>query len=79
MLGPGKWTHEDGKSTCSKICSVTNELFILTIDTPKYHRWMHGKEHIQTVLPDMSPENREFLISGTTPEMWKNMFDGSEE
>ncbi|WP_143056576.1 hypothetical protein [Chitinophaga sp. YR573] len=35
-------------------------------------------EFVQRVVPHLSPEIREFLISGITPEEWKDHF-GSEE
>lgn len=32
-----------------------------------------GGEKIQDVMPNVSPEDREFLISGLTPEEWAVM------
>lgn len=36
-------------------------------------------ELIQAVLSHLSPEQREFLISGVTPEEWVAMFGTGEE
>ena len=35
-------------------------------------------ELIQDVMPDLSPDQREFLMTGMTPLEWTNMF-GEEE
>lgn len=42
-------------------------------------RIMQGNEHIQNIVPHLSPEDREFLITGITPEEWKELFDTVEE
>ena len=36
-------------------------------------------ELAQNVWPDLSPDHREFLISGVTPEEWITLFDSVEE
>lgn len=40
-------------------------------------RWRAGGL-IQDVMPDLSDEDREFLISGATPEEWKEAFGEPE-
>jgi hypothetical protein len=37
-----------------------------------------GGELIQNVMPELSPEEREFLISGITPKEWDEYY-GKEE
>ena len=39
--------------------------------------WWSGKL-IQDVMPHLTPDQREFLISGTTPEEWGKMFPPEE-
>jgi hypothetical protein len=42
-------------------------------------RW-HAGEYIQDVMTHVSPEDREFLMTGITPEEWKKVFgDAGEE
>lgn len=44
--------------------------------THKYNS-MFNKENrilIQDALPELNPDQREFLISGTTPEEWEELF-----
>lgn len=36
-------------------------------------RWQSG-ELIQNAMPNLTPGQREFLISGITPDEWKKMF-----
>ena len=36
-------------------------------------RWQAG-ELIQNVMPHLSPDDREFLMTGLTPEDWDEMF-----
>lgn len=40
--------------------------------------WQHGA-HIQDAMPNVSPEDREFLISGSTPEDWETLFPEEED
>jgi hypothetical protein len=35
--------------------------------------WKAG-ELIQNVMPNLSPDDREFLMTGLTPEDWEEMF-----
>ena len=45
-----------------------------TMDLPvtqdQLDRWEAGEGYIQDVFPHLSIDQREFLISGTTPEEW---------
>ena len=53
-----------------------------TLDLPiteaQIELWQGGGEYIQDVFPDLSPDQREFLLTGMTPEDWADTF-GSEE
>jgi len=40
--------------------------------------WQSSRRTVQSVLPELSPDDREFLISGITPEEWEQTF-GQEE
>jgi len=57
----------------SKRCEVSGEFFCITVDAKDYSKWQSGI-HVQDVWPDMSKENREFIINGTTPAEWNEMF-----
>lgn len=79
MLGPGEWDHEEGVSTCSKICSITGERYSVSISTEQYHQWKYGQNFLRDVCPDLDAKDREFLISGNTPAMWEDMFNNLED
>lgn len=36
-------------------------------------RWQNG-EYIQVAMPNVSPDHREFLMTGVTPEEWNAVF-----
>tara|TARA_R100001460_G_scaffold44205_5_gene80866 strand:+ start:177 stop:416 length:240 start_codon:yes stop_codon:yes gene_type:complete len=40
--------------------------------------WLESGKLIQDVMPDLDDNQREFLMSGITPEEWNNMF-GEED
>jgi hypothetical protein len=38
-----------------------------------------GTEHIQNVFPDLTPGQREFLMTGMTEEEWDDMWKDDED
>ena len=40
--------------------------------------WIGG-ELIQNAMPNLSPDQREFLMTGATAEEWEEMFGSDEE
>lgn len=49
----------------------------IDVTEDQLHRW-HNGELIQNVMPNLSADDREFLMTGITPEEWEAMF-GKEE
>ena len=46
----------------------------------EYARWQRGElGYVQDAFPQLNAEEREFLISGTTPEEWDDLFGDIEE
>lgn len=43
-----------------------------------WYNWLHGGKLAQDAFPFLSHEEREFLISGITPDEWNEIF-GSED
>ncbi len=41
-----------------------------------YADWREGRKLIQNALPYLTPDEREFLMTGITPEQWNSMFGG---
>jgi len=46
----------------------------ISITQEQYDLWTSGTL-IQDVVPDLSKDDREFLISGITPEEWDSVFN----
>jgi len=46
----------------------------LPVTEQMLREWMSGNAFIQDVMPELCPEDREFLISGVTPEEWDAVF-----
>ena len=80
MLGPGEWEFDEEAqtATCSKLCDVLDEEYIVTIELSQYEEWRGGRP-IQQVMPELNSNEREFLISGMTPAMWDNLYDTMQE
>lgn len=43
-----------------------------------YIEWHYGDEYIQDAMPELSPDEREMLISGVCPKCWDKMFPKEE-
>lgn len=65
----------DGKVFYIKTCSVTKEEYKVEISLMQFLRVRSGKELIQNIVPTMSPSQREFIKSGTTPAEWDKLFE----
>lgn len=54
-----------------------------TMDLPvtqeQIDRWQRREGLIQNIMPDLSPDQREFLMSGYTPEDWATLFPPEDE
>lgn len=50
----------------------------LPITEEEYARWKGG-ELVQTVWPHLTDDQREFLMTGATPEEWDHFLGDSDE
>lgn len=50
-------------------CRVTGKNYTVTVPMDGFIQWQNG-ELIQRAMPNVSDEDREFLISHTSPEGW---------
>ena len=60
----------------SKLCAVTGKEYSVSASTEDVTSWRSGTL-IQNAMPYLSADEREFLISGTTPAEWDALFAGS--
>jgi hypothetical protein len=68
--------REDLPSSLTRIygpCVLIKEEYSCIVPTSGLERWSHG-ELIHKAMPKVSPEDREFLISGISPTGWKKYF-----
>ena len=63
-----------------RVSPVTGVMNYMEIDVTEeqLNKW-RGGALIQDVLPHLTPDEREFLISGSTPDDWENLFGDSDD
>jgi hypothetical protein len=49
------------------------------VDAQAYGQWRFGGMFIQNAFPEMSHDDREFLISGLCGKCFDKLFEGTEE
>jgi len=54
-------------------CMICQTTTILRLPAEKLNRWASG-ELIQNVFPDLNPDVRELIKTGTHPECWDSMY-----
>lgn len=62
----------------SPLTRETNEREIPCTEE-QYNLWWMGGGHIQDIMPNVSAEDREFIMTGYTPEDWNTLFNDEEE
>ena len=68
----------DDNTTIQIICPFCGKVNEITVPTDDFIDWQCG-ELIQNAMPYLTPENREFLISGMCRECQDKIFGGDEE
>ena len=63
----------DGTAKVSGNCTFTNEEYSCVVPIDGLVKFLNG-EHAQTAMPSVSAEDREFLMSGISPNGWKQAF-----
>ena len=64
--------------TKKSVMTGEKNTMLLPVTNEQIERWQDG-ELIQNVFPHLSPSEREFLISGVTPEEWDVVNEDMEE
>lgn len=54
-------------------CVFTGKEHSIEVPTAGLLRWLGG-DSVQVAMPNVSADDREFLISGISPEGWKETF-----
>lgn len=60
----------------TKVSELTNisRTREIQITEEQYQNWLQNREPIQNFFPFLSDDDREFLMTGITPEEWNNAF-----
>ncbi len=63
-----------------RVCPLSGEFNTLEIDIDieALKRWQKG-ELIQNAMPNLSPDEREFIMTGITPDAWDKAFEEEED
>jgi len=67
--------EKDDTYTFTGPCIVTGKLHSVTVKGPDLYRYHQGMK-IQDAFPYLSVCDREFLMSGYSPEGWNKIFGG---
>lgn len=65
---------EDGNTVISGKCVFTKKEYSIVVPTKQLRAWESGV-HAQNAMPTVPAEDREFLISGISPEGWNQTFN----
>lgn len=68
-----RYTRHGREITKSGMCERSGKLYQVTVTEEQFKRWQEG-ELIQRAMLFLSPDDREFMISGTTPDEFRNLF-----
>lgn len=78
-LNHGATYEDNGESVTIKgHCIFSGGFFKCTVPSKEFNIWLAGK-HIQEAMPNVSANDREFLISGISPQGWSNLFPEEED
>jgi len=69
---------KDGTVTKTVKCSVTGQLQSVTVPVEQFDAWRNGTL-IQRAMPQLTSDERELFITGTTKAEWDEMFKGGEK
>ncbi|GAA0935955.1 MULTISPECIES: hypothetical protein [Actinocorallia] len=62
----------------AKTCPECEAVHHVTVPKDGYERWRKG-EYIQHVMPELSADDRETLMTGICPPCWDRLFPADED
>lgn len=71
--------HSGTKVKVTGNCYVTGEEYSVVVEKADLFDYIYNGKFAQDAFPYLSAEDREFLISGTSPEGWKLLFGERED
>jgi hypothetical protein len=61
-----------------RTCKVSGEIYGIAVEKDELQKWNNGMP-AQDAFPNLSADEREFLISNTTPDEWERLFAENDE
>lgn len=66
-------------ASVSKLCIHCEEETIFLMSTEEYTKWQIQNLFVQNVFPHLDAETREWMISGTHPHCWEEVFGKNDQ
>lgn len=63
------------KITRKSLISGIERTLEINITEEQFEKYLKGDDLIQNLMPELSANEREFIISGVTPEEWDQEFE----
>ena len=60
-------------------CEVTEQNYECFVPTNEFYAYLQGEKTIGISMPSVPKEDREFLLTGTSPNGWKVLFPTEPE
>lgn len=70
--------YTDSRTRVWGRCRTTKKVYECWVPTRALELWQRG-EKIQLAMPEVSAGDREFLISGISPDGWRQLFGEPSE
>ena len=71
--------HGVSMTIASRLCHESGEIYAVRVKTGNLARYLCEGEYIHEVMPELDADQREFLISGTTPAEWTLLFSDEDD
>jgi hypothetical protein len=65
--------------TRTSIFSGIKRTLEIDISEEQYQNWSSGGDLLQNCAPHLSADDREFIMTGVTPEEWREAFGDDED
>ena len=73
------YNQDTDKVSTTCLCSISNEMFTVTVPLNDWVNWKIGWSSIQEAFPYLTPDEREMIQTGTTPKEWDAWFKPPED
>jgi hypothetical protein len=81
ITSEGAHLFADGTAIIIKKSMLSGKMHkaMMRITKEQYNKWINNTGYIQDIFPHLTNEEREFLMTGSTPEEWDRAFKNEKE